>query len=75
MGSVEPYRPAREGAGTKEGRGMATPTEPAVTAALHLVDDEGGGAPDLVIEGAGPAVVLLGVPVDGIGPPGGGRPP
>ena len=42
---------------------------------LHLVDDEGGRAPDLVVEGAGPAVVLLGVPIDRSGSHAPWRPP
>ena len=41
---------------------------------LHLVDDEGGRAPDQVVERAGPPVVLLGVPVDRAWPPARRRP-
>ena len=69
MGSAEPYRPGREGAGFAWcGRGMGHTLRNRCDARLHLVDDEGGRAADLVVEGAGPAVVLLGVPVDGLGP-------
>src|ERR1035441_10431703 len=69
-GRSEPYRPAREGAGIRgRARGMTDTLRNCCDRRLHLVDDEGGGPADLVVEGAGPAVVLLGVPVDLVRPP------